>query len=121
MANVELAGRAPSTVRTLLIADGDTVSGVIDKRSFPIVGMDITLVDAASLTFSVCDTEGGTFVTVKNSAGSSYSIGSLTAAAHALKADDLAFLAPYNYFKVIASAPQATGSTGATGKVHLMA
>lgn len=121
MANQTLTDRAPSVIRTLTIADGETVSNAIDKRGYPILGLNITLVDAASLTFSVCDTADGTFDTVKGSTGSSVSIGSLTAAGHALKADDLAFLAPYNYFKVTASVAQATGSTGAVGKVSLMA
>lgn len=121
MPNQTLTSRAPSENRKATIVDGQTVSSAIDKRGYPIVGLRFNLVDASSLTFSVCDTATGTFDTVKDSAGNTVTLGPYTAARHALKAEDLAFLAPYNFFKVTATVAQGTGTTGATILADLMA
>ncbi len=121
MSNQQLAQRSPAVTRRGTIADGQSTSSVIDKRGYPILGMRFVLSDAATLTFSVCDTADGTFDTVKDRNGSSVSRGSFTAARHALSAEDLAFLAPFNFFKVITSAAQSAGTAGATFDVDLMA
>jgi len=122
MANVRISERAPAVIRSFSIADDGTTSGVIDKRGFPIMTLDITLSDAATLGFSVCDTSDGTFKTVKTFSGAASRVSaSLSAAAHAIGADDLAFLAPFPFIKIVLGTAQTTGSAGATGKVYLMA
>lgn len=124
MSNERLSERAPAVVRTFSIADDGTTSGAIDKRGLPIVGLEITLSDAATLGFSVCETATGTFVQIKTFAGAANRVSAILAAGgavHAIGADDLAFLAPFNYFKIILGTQQTTGAAGALGKVYLMA
>jgi len=121
MGNTLLAQRSPALTRRATIADGETDSSVIDKRGYPLAGMRFVLSDAASLTFSVCDTEDGTFDVVEDRNGSAVTRGSFSAARHALSAEDMAFLAPFNFVKIIASAAQSTGAAGATFDVDLMA
>lgn len=113
MSNVKLAERSPAQIRSTTIADEGTTSGSIDKRGYVIVGLIIDLSDAANLTFQVSD-DNSTWATVKD-----LTISSVTTTITALKASDLAELAPYNYFKVVASAAQSSG--GATISASLMA
>lgn len=119
--NTQLAQRSPAVSRRATIADGQTESSVVDKRGYPIIGMRFSLVDGASLTFSVCDTEDGTFDTVMDRNGNAVTRGAYGAGRHALSAEDLAFLAPFNFFRITASVAQSTGDTGAVFDVDLMA
>lgn len=121
MSNTQLAQRSSAVTRRGTIADNGTTSTAIDKRGYPILGMRFSLADASSLTFSVCDTADGTFDVVKDRNGNAITRGSFAAGRQALGAEDLAFLAPYNFFKVIAGTTQATGTAGATFDVDLMA
>lgn len=113
MGNIKLAERSPAVIRSTTIASGQTASGSIDKRGFVIVGLIITLANAANLTFQVSH-DNATFATVAG-----LTISSVTTTITALKASDLAEIAPYPYFKVVASVAQSSGAAPLT--VSLMA
>ncbi len=121
MSNTQLAQRSPAVTRRGTIADNGATSTAIDKRGYPIMGLRFILSDASNLSFSVCDTADGTFDTAKDRSGNSVTLGPYAAGRHALSAEDLAFLAPYNFFKVITGTAQTTGSAGATFDADLMA
>lgn len=94
------------------ILPNGTLTSEIDMREFSIQGaIATTSMTNGTLTFQVSpssDADGGTYVDVKASDGTTVSLGPLSGT-YALKGTDLEFLAPYHYVKIKTSVAQATG------------
>ena len=91
------------------IAEDGTTSAVIDIEGYAVTGLLIPTIDSANLTFTVSNLTGGTYYTVKDMDGSTFTITASTGA-FAVGSDDLSPLFGYRFIKVVASAAQTTAA-----------
>ncbi len=94
---------------TCVIADEGTTSAAADIEGYGITGLLIPTIDSANLTFQVSNLVGGTYYTVKDMDGATFTITSGTGA-FAVGADDLSPLFGYRFIKVVSSAAQTTAA-----------
>lgn len=108
MGNTRLSERHAENIAASIAAN-ETTSGAIDLRGYVILGLIATsAMISGNLAFQVSDALDGTYVDVEDSSGSAVSLGAFSGT-FALKADDLAFLAPYRYLKIVSSVAQTNG------------
>jgi len=101
-------GRVYGYVTAVIAKDG-TTSAEADLEGMTVMGLLIPTIDSANLTFTVCNTTGGTFQTLKAMDGTAHTI-TATTGNFALACDDLSDLAAYRYVKIVASAAQTTAA-----------
>ena len=92
---------------TCIIAKDGTTSAVADVEGYGITGLLIPTINSANLTFTVSNLTGGTYYTVKDSDGLTFTITASTGN-FAVGADELSPLFGYGFIKVVASAAQTT-------------
>lgn len=97
-------------VKSVVIADGDTESAVIDLEYNSIHGLIMPTLTSATLTFKVAEHADGTFVLVKSRAGTDVSV-SATTGGWAVSSEDLAALAGYRYLKIVSDVAQGAERT----------
>ncbi len=94
---------------TCAIAQNGTTSAVADIEGYGITGLLIPTIDSANITFQVSNLTGGTYYTVKDMDGGTFTITAGTGG-FAVGADDLSPLYGYRFIKVVASAQQTTAA-----------
>uniref|UniRef100_A0A6M3JQW3 Uncharacterized protein n=1 Tax=viral metagenome TaxID=1070528 RepID=A0A6M3JQW3_9ZZZZ len=110
MAVTKLAGQGRQNgYNTCVIADEGTTSAAVDTEGYGITGLLIPTIDTANLTFTVSNLSDGTFYTVKDMDGSTFTITAGTGA-FAVGSDDLSPLFGYRFIKVVSSATQSTAA-----------
>lgn len=94
-------------VMTATIASGSTTSTPIPFLDGTIVGI-ITpaALTSVTFTFTVSDSNDGTFVTLMDSAGGQPSITVTTSRAYAITGSEADALAPWAYFKLVGNASE---------------
>jgi len=102
------AGRQHGYV-TAEIADEGTTSAAADLEGYGITGLLIPTIDSANLTFTVSNLLAGTYYTVKDMDGSTFTITAGTGNL-AVGADDLSPLLGYRFIKIVSSATQSTAA-----------
>lgn len=108
MPNFALTGHAPNSLHGTITAGG-TLTSQIDLMEYSLIGlMTTTSMTAGTLTFYTTATDNGQLVAIKDSSGTNVSIGPVSGL-YALKATDLAFLAPYRYVRISIDRAQASG------------
>lgn len=107
MGNVVQLNR-PASVQSVTIASGGTTSGVITLEGFA-MGMVMlpSTFDGTTVTFTVCDTYGGTYVPYTGTDGNAVSI--TTAASKAFALPEGLFAA--KYIKMVGGSTQTTTDT----------
>jgi hypothetical protein len=93
---------------TILITKTD--SSVVDLEDCDLLGLILPTLDNASLTFKVCDTAGGTFVTVKDKDATTALTIAASVGAFAVASNILDGLKGYRYVQISASAAQNTAA-----------
>lgn len=95
------------------ISEDNDLSTVADLEGLALMGLLVPVTNGTpTLTFQVCDTEGGTFVDLLDKDGSTSAVEiSGGAAAFGVSSDDLAALAGYRFVKVKGSVAQVADRT----------
>jgi len=110
MAVTKLAGQGRQHgYTTCVIADEGTTSATADIEGYSITGLLIPTIDSANLTFTVSNLVAGTYYTVKDMDGSTFTITAGTGA-FAVGSDDLSPLFGYRFIKVVSSATQSAAA-----------
>lgn len=94
---------------TCTIADEGKTSDAADIEGYGITGLLLPTLDSTNLTFTVSNLLAGTYYTVKDMDGSTFTITAGTGA-FAVGADDLSPLFGYRFIKVVSSATQSTAA-----------
>jgi hypothetical protein len=93
--------------RTATIVKDGTISDAINLSDYVAIGMMLPTLNSGDITFTVCDTEGGSYVALKDKDGAAITIAAGTGG-FAVSSEDLAPLAGYRYFKIVCATAQTT-------------
>ncbi len=94
---------------TCTIADEGKTSDAADIEGYGITGLLLPTLDSTNLTFTVSNLLAGTYYTVKDLNGNSFTITAGTGE-FAVGADDLSPLFGYRFIKIVSSATQSTAA-----------
>lgn len=110
---IKAAVRRTQTIPCVLTFDvlgANLETAAIDLSGNEISGLIIPAIDAADLTFEVCDTVGGTYVLLKTKGAATLTV-SAAAGGFTVSASDLAGLAAYRFVKILCSVAQTATRT----------
>lgn len=112
------AVRAENTTLTATIANAASLSGAIDLAGFSQVGLVMPAAwTAANLTFQGCDTLGGTYQDIYDSAGNELTV--IAAASRCIA--DIPELAPFRFIKIRSGTSGTPVSQGASRDIIVVA
>jgi len=94
---------------TCVIAQNGQTSAAADLEGYAVSGLLIPTIDSGNLTFTVSNLVAGTYYTVKDMDGSTFTI-TAGAGAFAVGSDDLSPLFGYRFIKVVAATAQTTAA-----------
>lgn len=93
-------------VLTATIANGDTLSDVVDLGGAAVYGIVLPTLTGTTLSIQGCDTAGGTYVTLKSIAGAAATITVATVGAGAYLYLDPSMTAGWPYLKLLSQAAE---------------
>jgi hypothetical protein len=85
-------------------AQGQT-SDAVDLRGYGLIGLILPALTACNLTFTVSETEAGTYRTVYDDLGAAFTV-TAGAGNRAISTDDLAPISAYRWVRVVSSESQ---------------
>jgi len=104
MAITKLAGQGRQHgYTTCITAKNGSTSAVADIEGYAITGLLIPTIDTGNITFTVSNLVGGTYYTLKDMDGATFTITAGTGA-FAVGSDDLSPLFGYRFIKVVSAA-----------------
>ena len=101
-------GREHGYVSGTIAKDG-TSTDAMDLEGYSVTGLMLPTLDTTNITFTASNLVAGTYYTVKDMDGSTFTI-TATTGAMAVGSDDLSPLFGYRFVKVVASAAQTTAA-----------